>query len=816
MKVRKPWRAMIGDVTSACCKFFNILIVILAIYLPFSLIGSNFDEDLHNVEIHVTDSRGYSLTGVVAEIIGSDQKAVSDIDGIIKFKLESGFHYTVRLRYLGFESLEKKITIRQKSNTRFKLRMTESSTELSELTIVGESSEEALRKIPYKTETVNLSNIRSEPTPVVNVLGQLPGMRIRQNGGVGSEIDISINGIGGKGVKVFVDEIPVYLLGAGYSINNISPSIIENIEVYKGTIPVKFGSDALGGVINIKTRRKSADYLDLSYSYGSWNTHQTSVSANKRFGKNRQFNVGVEGFQTYSDNSYWMEDVEILDEELSRPGLPIAKRGRARRFNDTFDAKLGRVSIGARQLKWADEIQFFGSLSDVYREYQHGITSEDPWGDAFSEEESWSTAFTWKKFDKHERWGFTVSAGMIQNQSSFVDTTSKDYKWDASFVVRPFLAGESGLFGNGTTPVIHTDTYFARQSSNFAFSQQHSLNLTSLYTVDALTATNPALSQDNQDGLSEPQDLVKDYLGLAWESKLLKSRLHNTLSVKHYYQQSKAISVDQLGDIGALEDNSYSLLGYGDVVRFHASEAFVANLGYEYTIRQPDGEELFGNFITIIPNPDLSPEKSQNFNAGGEWTSKNRNVRIGGAFFYRNTTDKIFLVAGGNGRSQYQKLSEVEATGFELNADYKPVTDLKISLNGTYQDVIAKGLDLESGFSPNSIGEKIPNVPYFFYNIISDYAISKLPFGQGKLRTRYSFNYVHSFLATWNQDAKGQASTPDQTIHNLSAVWVAPENKWSLGVECRNLFDALAFDNFEVQKPGRSVYVKARFYLEKL
>ena len=55
----------------------------------------------------------------------------------------------------------------------------------------------------------------------------------------------------------------------------------ERIEVYKGVVPVGFGSDALGGVINIVTKKRRHGWsLDASYSYGSFNTHKSYVNFN--------------------------------------------------------------------------------------------------------------------------------------------------------------------------------------------------------------------------------------------------------------------------------------------------------------------------------------------------------------------------------------------------------------------------------------------------------------------------------------------------------------------------------------------------------
>lgn len=634
-------------------------------------------------------------------------------------------------------------------------------------------------------------------------------MRIRQNGGAGSDVNISINGIGGKGVKIFIDELPSYLLGAAYDINYISQGIIQNIEIYKGTIPVKFGSDGLGGLINITTRQKNSEYLDASYSYGSWNTHQANFSANRRFGENDRFNISLDAFYTYSDNNYFMEDVDVFEED----GVNITK-GRGRRFNDSFESRLAKASVGARNLSWADDFQIFSAISKIDKGVQHGVTAINPWGDTFSEETSWSSALTWRKFDKREKWDIGVSFGYVFSEFNFVDSVGRTYFWDQNFNTRP-VSSEFGFYANGNTPEIDTDTFFARQSFNFAFSNEHKINLTSLFTRDAILAANPALDDMDQDDLDNPQYLTKNYTGLALESNLLDSRLTNIVSIKHFYQESDAIDV-VFDDIGDLEKNRYSLFGYGDVIRFQMTDKLTTSLGYEYTIRQADSEELFGDFIAIDPNPSIRPEESHNINAGLNWETGDGKFEVAAAFFYRSISDKIFLQAGGqNTRARYTNLSATEVQGLEFTLKYSPLQFWNFEANATYKDEILKDVVENSGISESSLGARIANDPYFFANLITDYSIPNLSAISGELKLFYSLNYIHEFFPTW-AEARVRATIPSQTIQNVSAVWMSPEERWSLGVECRNLFNELAFDNYSVQRPGRSFYIKARIFLQKL
>ena len=68
-------------------------------------------------------------------------------------------------------------------------------------------------------------------------------------------------------------------MGTSFQINNIPVNLAERIEIYKGVVPVGFGGDAIGGAVNIVTNRRRRSFVDASYSYGSFNTHRSSVNA---------------------------------------------------------------------------------------------------------------------------------------------------------------------------------------------------------------------------------------------------------------------------------------------------------------------------------------------------------------------------------------------------------------------------------------------------------------------------------------------------------------------------------------------------------
>ncbi|TYA95672.1 TonB-dependent receptor, partial [Seonamhaeicola marinus] len=97
-----------------------------------------------------------------------------------------------------------------------------------------------------ETKEASLRNIQTN-----ELLNTTVGVKLRQNGGLGSQVQYSLNGLSGNSVRIFIDGIPISMYGSSFNLNSIPPSMIENIEIYKGVVPGHLADDALGGVINI-------------------------------------------------------------------------------------------------------------------------------------------------------------------------------------------------------------------------------------------------------------------------------------------------------------------------------------------------------------------------------------------------------------------------------------------------------------------------------------------------------------------------------------------------------------------------------------
>ncbi|MBN8790542.1 MAG: TonB-dependent receptor plug domain-containing protein, partial [Terrimonas sp.] len=132
------------------------------------------------------------------------------------------------------------------------------------------------------TREASLRNIQTN-----ELLDRTVGVRVRQNGGVGSAVEYNLNGMSGRSVGIFIDGLEISTYGSSFNLNNIPPSMIERIEVYKGVLPSHLSGDYMGGAINVILKKDvSQNNITASVSYGSFNTFQADASGMYRNQKN--------------------------------------------------------------------------------------------------------------------------------------------------------------------------------------------------------------------------------------------------------------------------------------------------------------------------------------------------------------------------------------------------------------------------------------------------------------------------------------------------------------------------------------------------
>jgi len=688
------------------------------------------------------------------------------------------------------------------------------SNNLIEVEIVRTKAE-LVKEQPFAVESIDMKPLQSRNLNVNQVLNQTTGVRIRETGGLGSDFVFSLSGFTGNQVRFFVDGLPTEVLGSAYSINSVPVNNVERIEVYKGVVPVHLGSDVLGGAVNIVTNTSAKNFLDVSYGFGSFNTHQTSIVGRYAFKNGIILNASA--FYNYSDNNFRI-DTYLYDKQTGKKDEFTTS---VERFNDAFKSATGNIEIGVVNKRYADRLMIGLIGSAQYKEIQNGANMTEVFGQAFTKNHGFIPTLKYEK--NHfllDNLSLRVSALYSNIQSVNVDTSSREYDWTGNYTSK-FTYQNSGEISWYKTLFTFTDQNtlaLATLSYKFGGNQQVTLNNT--FSRMERVGTDPLAVSPI--AYNDPNILMKNFLGLSYQIKLLDNKLTANAFGKYFSLNSllyKEVYIEETDeDVIRKTTNSQQLPGFGAAISYFVFDNLQLKTSYENTYRLPEGYELFGNGLLLQANPDLVAEKSQNINAGflfGKRFKEKHIFNFEYNYLYRLPTNLIRSVAIGV-LSQYQNLGNGEIHCFEGAASYKYKKTLSVEVNATYQSI--RNTSLKANGEPDELyGDRLPNMPYLFGNASITYNTRE--FGKNKAYFGINWNttIIEQFFLKWESQGSSDSKfiIPRQFVNNASVTYTSHKGRYNVSLAAMNLLDALCYDNFRVQKPGRSFNIKLRYYLTK-
>lgn len=695
--------------------------------------------------------------------------------------------------------------------------------DLKEVVVKGATAKQVIEKQGFAVNVIETREAALRNTQTNELLDRTVGVRVRQNGGMGSAVTYNLNGMSGNSVRIFIDGIPVSTYGASFSLNSIPPALIERIEVYKGVIPAHLADDALGGAINVVLKKGMRKNLTASVSYGSFNTFQASATGMFRNSKNG-FTLKGSGFYNNSDNDYevWGKFVRNI--------LPNGRYEyvRARRFNDAYRSVGGRVEAGFTDVKWADQFLVGYNGSDDYNEIQHGTYMSIPYKGRFSKSQSHVFSVNYRKKNFLTE-GLELSFnGMYSSRSEVItDTVRYNYNWFGEKSLgldgQPILT--SGGAQQGAPTINHVDrnvTTF-RAGLNYDINRNHRIVLNNMfYMIDRR-------QQDLMRSAAEREfvgtrDLGKNILSLAYEMNAFESRLRTNLFGKYYRQKIDrmdpvltTLNGEQVKTEDRISSNK-TTAGYGLALSYAVIPTVTVLGSAEKAVRMPSEGEVFGSpGENIVENIGIRPETSNNLNLGvkaGPYYFNKHKVSLSVSGFLRDTRDKI--VQRINTRlndavqtNPYENLGKTKAIGFEAEAGYTFNNNLHVLVNmSRFNSVFNIQYD-PNGREYDYYNRQLPNEPFFTVNSTVQYSFHELIQKNSVLNLYYNAGFVERFYTTWLliEDFR----TPRQFIQDMGASYMFPGKKFVVSVDMKNIFDRQAYDNFAVQKPGRAIYLKLNY-----
>ena len=736
---------------------------------------------------------------------GTAYGCTTDERGIYHLKAPVGT-YTLVVSAIGYETFEEPITLQGERQTRHTIALKTATHQLDEVEIVS-SGVSRVKKSAFNAVALDTRELHNSTKSLSEALMQLPGLKLRESGGVGSDMQLMLDGFSGKHVKIFIDGVPQEGAGTAFDINNIPVNFAERIEVYKGVVPVGFGTDALGGVINIVTNKHRREWhLDASYSYGSFNTHKSYVNFGQTFRNGLTYEINA--FQNFSDNDYYIDNyITEFGEDGVTENTDRNKIYHVKRFNDQFHNEAVIGKIGFVDKPWADRLMLGFNYSHFYKEIQTGVYQYVVFGEKHRKGHSFVPSLEYSKRNLFTK-GLDVmlTANYNHNLTMNIDTASYKYNWlgDRKYTGSK---GEQSYQDNESKNMNWNATFTA----NYRIGSAHSFTLNHVVSAFKRTTRSKVDGSSKISDFSIPKITRKNITGLSY--RLMPTERWNLSAFGKYYHQYNQGPVSQSEDgVGNYVDmtRKTSSFGYGAAGTYFILEGLQAKLSYEKAYRLPTTDELFGDEDLEAGKTDLRPEKSDNVNFN---LSYNRQIGkhalyVEGTLIYRDTKDYIkrgLDAIGGMSYGIYENHGRVKTKGFNVSARYS--YSKWFSLGGTFNNINVR--DEERFRAGNTQQESTT-----YGQRIATFTWHDL-FAEGNVLTfTYDGYYQHEFSLYWEHlgDPRSKSRVPEQLSHNLSLGYSIKNGRYNISFECRNFTNEKLYDNFSLQKAGRAFYGKFRVY----
>ena len=238
---------------------------------------------------------GEELPIATISIPGTNIAAQSDLHGNFALNIpDSNAGAILVVSYTGYQN--DTVAIKPGTSIAIKLKPNHN---LDEVVVTGTLKAMSRMESPIPVEVYTPKYFKKNPTPsLFDAVGMINGVRPQLNCNVCNTGDIHINGMEGPYTLILIDGMPlVSALSTVYGLSGIPNSIVERLEVVKGPAASLYGSEAMGGIINVITKsparaaRLSADIMGTS-----WGEYNADLSLKARIGDNIQSLLGINYF----------------------------------------------------------------------------------------------------------------------------------------------------------------------------------------------------------------------------------------------------------------------------------------------------------------------------------------------------------------------------------------------------------------------------------------------------------------------------------------------------------------------------------------
>lgn len=335
------------------------------------------------IGVSEVSAQSYTLSGSVLSIdkpvefanvyiIENGKGTVTNAEGYFEIASLKPGKYTVRVSYIGFKTQERKVSIIQGQDNFLKIQIYPLDLKGDEIVVTSTLKEITRSENPVPIEVFSPVYFKMNPTPsLYDALQNVNGVRPQLNCSVCNTGDIHINGLEGPYTMVLIDGMPIVSgLSTVYGLSGIPNSIIERVEIVKGPSSTLYGSEAVGGLINVITKKpSSASKLVIDGMSSNWYDMNFDIGAKFKAGNKTDFLTGINIFNytnPIDNNRDGFTDVTIQQR------VSIFQKITVQRKKDRL------LTMGGRYLyedRWGGELNWTDAFKGGVEVYGETITT---------------------------------------------------------------------------------------------------------------------------------------------------------------------------------------------------------------------------------------------------------------------------------------------------------------------------------------------------------------------------------------------------------------------------------------------------------
>ena len=330
-------------------------------------------------------AQGASLSGTVKATSGEELSfATIMLDGTEKGTTADEYgayfideippgKYKVIVTYLGYEATQKQVELVANEETTLDYKLDESVSTIDGVVVTGTLKEVNRLESPVPVEVYNPVFFKKNPTPnIYEALQNVNGVRPQLNCQVCNTGDIHINGLEGPYTMVLIDGMPIVSsLATVYGLSGIPNSLVERMEIVKGPASSLYGSEAIGGLINIITKNPTnAPIFSADLMGTTWGELNADFGTKFSLGEKVSVLTGVNYFnydEIIDNNNDNITDV-TLQERIS-----VFQKWNFQRRNNRLFTLAGRYYWEDR---WGGELDWTPAFRGGTEIYGEAITTE--------------------------------------------------------------------------------------------------------------------------------------------------------------------------------------------------------------------------------------------------------------------------------------------------------------------------------------------------------------------------------------------------------------------------------------------------------